>query len=83
MAKIWYTAMKIEREIASIGLVRAGTLFTAEKAAWGGVKLTELYAPHRTITISADLARTLFLAPTTDANDAHEQAIMLCEAAYC
>ena len=91
MAKIYYTALKVEHRIATSNeLMRAGMLLRVAKWKDGMVRCTELYSDRklqkvggRTYFFTPDVCRSIMMPPSTDLDAVINQSINICEATYC
>lgn len=81
---MWYSVVKSEHKTFTGKKLMVGTIFTVAKDPGGMVACTDLHNPWvGTYFFTQEQCRNIFTQPTTDIDSAHEEAIMLCEAAYC
>lgn len=88
---MWYSILKYEQVMqdnfgGNRHTIRAGSIFRVEKAMINGarsVKATSLYEETRVLMLTVDEARAIMTKPSSDIAEVHEEAIMICEGAYC
>jgi hypothetical protein len=81
---MWYSVIKVEHKTFTGKKLMVGTIFSVAKHADGMVACTDLHnIANGTYYFTQEQCRKMFTQPTTDIDSAHEEAIMLCEAAYC
>lgn len=82
----WYAVLRKEltynSKLFGSAPVHVGRIYLVSKKA-GGVFAVNIHNESDTWQFSVPEAQDIFTTPTQDIDAAHEEAIMICEAAYC